>query len=112
MTRPLLDCVSGAWDRSRVGFWARQARDVLRERWRRDAVVALNFMATDDFNRMTEAHRKRYAIAAIERLREKGFKDLVSMGTGGEQNGKRLGDRGAMARNIMKLSRDDQQEIG
>lgn len=78
-----------------------------------DAVDALNFIATDDFNKMTESHRKEYAIASIERLREKPFKDIVSMAMGGKEGEKRLADRKAIGANIMKLEQDaDKKEIG
>src|SRR5687767_12814527 len=40
---------------------------------------AMAFIGTDDFNRMTERHRMRYALAATERLREKPFEELVAM---------------------------------
>ena len=69
----------------------------------------IDFIGSDEFNRMTEAHRKRYTMAVIEKLREKQFKDLVSLMMGSAGNPKRR----KAADNVNRLSsRDDKEELG
>src|SRR5436190_10244431 len=40
---------------------------------------ALAFIGTEDFNRMFESHRRRYAIAVAERMREKSFGEILTI---------------------------------
>jgi hypothetical protein len=69
----------------------------------------IDFIGSDEFNRMTEAHRKRYTMAVIEKLREKPFKDLVSLMMGSAGNPKRR----KAAENVNRLSsRDDKEALG
>lgn len=42
-----------------------------------DLDTSIAFMATDNFNRLTESHRKRYTQAVIEKHRELAFPDLL-----------------------------------
>jgi len=60
-------------------WWARypKAPDVTKA----DPKEAMAFLGTDDFNRLTESHRKRYVLAIAERMREKDFPDLIAMMT-------------------------------
>ena len=80
---------------------------------RTDAADAIRFIGTDDFNRMTEAHRKRYAIAAAEKLRDKSFQDLVAMSMTPDpsyrriaENMNRLKDRDAVGGAYMRVFLD------
>jgi len=36
-------------------------------------------MASEDFNRMFESHRKQYALDLVEKLREKSFDELIAL---------------------------------
>ena len=44
-----------------------------------DLDTAVNFMGTDDFNRLLERHRLRYAMAVVDRLSQSSFYDLSMM---------------------------------
>ena len=70
---------------------------------------AVDFIGSDEFNRMSEAHRKRYAMSVIEKLREMQFKELVSLAMGSAGNPRRR----KAAENVNRLSsRDDKEELG
>ena len=70
----VLVLAAGVWG---AVWWARYPK--VPDLARTDFKDAMRFIGTDDFNRMTEAHRKRYAIATAEKLRQKSFRDLVEM---------------------------------
>ena len=65
---------------------------------------AVAFMGTDDFNRMTESHRQRYAMAVVEKMRDKPLEELIAMML------KRDARRTAAAKNVRNLKGRD--EIG
>lgn len=44
-----------------------------------DLDTAVNFMGTDEFNRLLERHRLRYAMAVVDRLSQSSFYDLSMM---------------------------------
>src|SRR5690348_13104153 len=89
-------------------WWARYPK--VPDLARTDAGDAIRFIGTDDFNRMTEAHRKRYAVAAAEKLRDKSFQDLVAMSMTPDpsyrrvaENMNRLKDRDAIGGAFMRV---------
>ena len=93
--------VAGVWG---AVWWARypKAPDLAKV----DLAEGIDFIGTDEFNGMTEAHRKRYTMAVIEKLREKQFKDLVSLVMGNAHSRR-------AAENVNRLSsRDDKEELG
>lgn len=99
---------AGVWG---AVWWARYPK--VPDLARTDAVDAIRFIGTDDFNRMTEAHRKRYAIAAAEKLRDKSFQDLVAMSMTPDpsyrriaENMNRLKDRDAIGGAYMRVFLD------
>ena len=61
---------------------------------------AIAFIGTDDFNRLYERDRKRYAMAAANRLREKSFAELVDMMVNPANS---TDDRRRIAENLRKL---------
>jgi len=65
---------------------------------------AVAFMSTDEFNRMLQRDRKRYAMGVVERMREQPFKDLVSSVMKPDPTRKQ------MAENVKKI--DGHEEIG
>jgi hypothetical protein len=44
-----------------------------------DVNEAIAFVGTDDFNRMTESHRKSYLLGIADRLKEKTFPELLEL---------------------------------
>ena len=44
-----------------------------------DPITGIKFIATDDFKRLTLSHQQRYAQAALSRLSELEFKDLMML---------------------------------
>ena len=95
---------AGVWG---VVWWVRypKAPDVAKV----ELTQALDFMGSDDFNRLSEAHRKRYAMQVIEKLREKPFKDLLALAMGSAGNPRRR----KAAENVNRLSsRDDKEALG
>jgi hypothetical protein len=64
------------------------------------------FMASDDFNRLTHRDRMRFAMATIDKLKEKSFAEIVAMGM------KSGGARKASANNVKQLDKADQERIG
>jgi hypothetical protein len=64
------------------------------------------FMGSDDFNRMTHRDRTRFALATIDKLRDKSFADLVAMGI------KRDASRNSAAMNVKQLTKAEQERIG
>src|SRR5688572_9102843 len=44
-----------------------------------DLDTAINFMGSDDFNRLLERHRLRYAMAVVDRLSQSSFGELSLM---------------------------------
>src|SRR5215208_6064434 len=90
---------AGVWG---VVWWVRYPKvpDVRKV----ELAQAMDFIGSDEFNRMSEAHRKRYTMSVIEKLREKEFKDLLSLMMGSAGNPKRR----KAAENVNRLSnRDD-----
>ena len=85
-------------------WWARYPRtpDVSKA----DPQEAMAFLGTDDFNRLTESHRKRYVLAVTERMREKSFPDLIAMMTAAATDPSAR----KAAENVNKLK--DREEIG
>src|ERR671916_73812 len=88
---------AGAWG---VVWWARYPSVPKVEKV--ELAEAIDFIGSDDFNRLTESHRKRYTMSVIEKLRDKPFKALVllAMGSAGTprrrkaaENVNRLGSR-------------------
>lgn len=69
-----------------------------------DVREAIAFIGTDDFNKLTESHRRKYCLAIADRLKEKTFPELLELAIAPG------GDRRAMQRNIEKLK--DKDEIG
>jgi hypothetical protein len=67
---------------------------------------AAQFIATDDFNRLSESRRKAYVLSVIEKLREKKFQDFVGMAMTRDPN------RELMAKNVERLSKDAKEDIG
>src|SRR5688572_1840124 len=67
-----------------------------------DLDTAINFMGSDDFNRLLERHRLRYAMAVVDRLSQSSFYDLSMMMM-------RWNDRRAkIARNLRDIEGHDQ----
>src|SRR3954465_8308926 len=67
---------------------------------------AVRYMGTDEFGQLTQRHRKRFALAVIERSRQIPFKELVAMMMSEKDN------RKAAAKNINELPEKDKEEIG
>jgi hypothetical protein len=65
---------------------------------------AIAFMGDDEFNRMFEWHRRRYALGVAEKMREKPFAEIMRMMTS------RAPEHEAAARNIRRL--EARREIG
>jgi hypothetical protein len=85
-------------------WWARypKAPDVTKA----DPKDAIAFLGTEDFNRLTESHRKRYVLAVAERMREKSFPDLIAMMTAAATDPSAR----KAAENVNKLK--DREEVG
>jgi hypothetical protein len=95
---------AGVWG---VVWWARYPR--VPDVGKVELTEAIDFIGSDDFNRMTESHRKRYTMAAIEKLREKQFKDLIALAMGSAGNPRRR----KAAENVNRLSsQGDKEELG
>ena len=67
---------------------------------------AVIFMASDDFNHLTNSHRKRYVLGLIDTLRGKTFPELTAMMLSGDDRQKQA------AKNIGQLTKADREEIG
>ena len=67
---------------------------------------AVNFMASADFNRLTESRRKQYVMDLIEQMGRKTFAELLGMMISGDDQQKQA------AKNVQQLSRADRDEIG
>lgn len=69
-----------------------------------DLNETIQFIGTDDFNRMTESHRKKYMLGLTDRLREKSFQDLLALMMNVGPKGRKA------AENVNKMR--DKEEIG
>lgn len=67
-----------------------------------DLAAAINFMGSDDFNRMLERHRLQYALAVVDRLGQSSFPQLLQMMVTRDAN------RTQIARNIRAVKGYDQ----
>jgi hypothetical protein len=66
--------LGGAW-----GAWVSYRYPTVPDLVRVDLKDAFVFMGTDDFQRMFESHRRRYALALADRLRDKSLEELLIM---------------------------------
>ena len=67
-----------------------------------DLNTAINFMGSDDFNRMLEGHRLRYAMAVVDRLSQSSFGELSMMMMRWNER------RAKIARNLRDIEGSDQ----
>src|SRR5687768_17415317 len=67
-----------------------------------DLDTAINFMGSDDFNRLLERHRLRYAMAVVDRLSQSSFYDLSLMMMRWNER------RSKIARNLRDIEGHDQ----
>ena len=67
-----------------------------------DLDTAINFLGSDDFNRMLERHRLRYAMAVVDRLSQSSFGELSMMMMRWNER------RAKIARNLRDIEGSDQ----
>ena len=71
-----------------------------------DASESLAFIGSDEYNKMFEWHRKQFALAVVDKLRDKSFDELIQM----MMNGGRDPKMRKVGENVRKL--EDHDDIG